>query len=329
MITLFQFDEEFRQYVNVNVGFDHESLVDDIDTALRKYIFPYCSREQFEASKDSAEDHDKELMSLIKSAAANLGLFLYMPLAKVNISSGGITYAVEKAKQASQEDKEELSNSFFVKGMAKLEDMLLFLEKNENATAGKFQAWKNSVAYTKHTSLLVRNATEFKIIGDSRQVFLSLIPYIEDVEFDTIQTCVSASVLSKLYSREFGTEPEVKLAYETLLFKYVQVIVRSEALFRALDQQAVLIDRYQTLTVHDDTTSNKVKGSKEASIDKIERKKAGLKKLMLARLEDMTGFIFKTAELLDYELPTDESDKVGPYKNIQEHGSAFFGAFSR
>jgi hypothetical protein len=330
MTNLFSDEEDFRKYISVDVGFNHEDVADDIETALQKYIFPYCSIEQFNASKLTSTAWDGELIERIKSAAAHLGLYLFMPLAKVNIKAGGgIEYNVDRAKQASPEDKEDLANSFFVKGMAKVEDMLLFLERTETANApAKFQAWKASAAYTQHTARLIRNTTEYKII-DSRQVFLKLLPFMEDVEFDVIERAVPATTLAKLYSRDFGNDTDVKKAYETLLYKYVQPIVRSEALYRGLDQMAVLVDRYNTLTVHDDTSANKTKGSKEASIDKIERKKEGLKKLYLDRLGEMTAFIFRNADLLDYEVPADTEEVVGPYKNKAEHGSVLFGTFSR
>lgn len=330
MIVVFDDNADFKKYVSVDAGFNHDDLKDDIDTAMRKYILPYCSQEQWEASKISALAWDVELVYLIKGAAANLGLYLYMPLAKVNIDAGGgISYNADRSKQATPEDKEDLTNSLFLKGMIKVEDMLLFLEKTETADSPtKFQLWKTSAAYTTLTSRLIRTTAEYKIIN-SRQVFLGLIPYMEDVEFDTIEKSVPATTLVKLYSREFGDEAESKKAYETLLYKYVQPIVRSEALYRALDQNAVLIDRYNTLTVHDDTSANKTKGSKEASIDKIERKKEGLKKIYLERLGEMMGFIVRNAALLDYELPADSEDVVGPYKNQDYHGSALFGVFSR
>lgn len=330
MTNLFLDDEDFRKYISVDVGFNHEDLADDIETALQKYILPYCSIEQFEESKANDTEWDNELIERVKSAAAFLGMYLFMPLAKVNIKAGGgIEYNVDKSKQASPEDKEDLANSFFVKGMAKVEDMLLFLERTETATTPvKFRAWRTSAAYTQHTARLIRNTAEYKII-DSRQVFLKLLPYMEDVEFDTIEKTIPGATLAKLYSRDFGTEADSKKAYETLLYKYVQPIVRSEALYRALDQFAVLIDRYNTLTVHDDTSANKTKGSKEASIDKIERKKEGLKKMHLDRLGEMTAFIFRNALLLDYEVPADVEESVGPYKNDVVHGSAFFGSFSR
>lgn len=329
MMQVFDNNEDFRKYLSVNIGFEVEDLESDIDTAMRKYILPYCSRVQWEASKITQNAWDVELCSIVKSAAANLGMFLYLPVAKVSISASGIQYQVDRSKQATAEDKEDLALSLFAKGMAQVEDMLKFLEETETATApAKFQLWKTSDAYTIQKSRLIWNTAEYRII-DSRQVFLSLLPYIEDVEFELIKEVVPATTLLKLYSRDFGSEPTKKAAFETLLYKYVQPIVSNEALYRALDQMAVVIDRYGTLTIHDDTSANKVKGSKEASIDKIERKKEGLKKVVEIRLGSMNDFIVQNAENLDYEIPTDTEEVVGPYKNLAEHGSAFFGSFTR
>ena len=329
MIQVFDNNEDFRKYLSVNIGFEVEDLASDIDTAMREYILPYCSKEQWEASKNAENEWDVELVSIVKSAAANLGMYLYLPVAKVSISSSGIQYQVDRSKQATAEDKEDLSLSLFAKGMAQVEDMLKYLEDTEKATApAKFQLWKASEAYTVRNSRLIRTTAEYRIIT-SRQVFLSLLPYIEDVEFDVIKELVPDTTLLKMYNRDFGTDANKKKAFETLLYKYVQPIVANEALYRALDQLAVVIDRYGTLTIHDDTSANKVKGSKEAPTDKIERKKIGLKALVDARTPKMIEFIEANAANLDYEIQTEEEEVVGPYKNQPEHGSAFFGAFGR
>ncbi|GAB2648560.1 hypothetical protein GCM10027035_47870 [Emticicia sediminis] len=329
MMQVFDNNDDFRTYIPVNVGFDVQLLESDIDTAMRKYVLPYCSVEQWVASKTSQNAWDVELVSIVKSAAANLGMFLYLPMAKVSISSSGIQYEVDRGRQATAEDKEDLSLSLFAKGMAQVEDMLKYLEDNESGTnPAKFQAWKASTAYTVRISRLIRTTAEYRII-DSRQVFLSLLPYIEDVELDVIQDLIPETTLQKLYSRNFGTDNTKKKAYETLLYKYVQPVVANEALYRALDQLAVVIDRYGTLTIHDDTSSNKAKGSKEANIDKIERKKNGLQIAFHRRRDLMLEFILKNAAALDWEIPSEPEEVTGPYKNQIEHGSAFFGAFGR
>ena len=328
MMQVFDNNEDFKKYLSVNIGFEVADLESDIDTAMRKYILPYCSKEQWEASKTTQNAWDVELVSIVKSAAANLGMFLYLPVAKVSISASGIQYQVDRNKQATAEDKEDLSLSLFAKGMAQVEDMLKYLEDTATATApAKFQPWKASTAYTIRNSRLIRTTAEYKII-DSRQVYLSLVPYIEDVELEVIQELIPDTTLQKLYSRDFGTDNTKKKAYETLLYKYVQPVVANEALHRALDQMAVIIDRYGTLTIHDDTSANKTKGSKEASIDKIERKKDGLKIAFIRRRDLMIEFLLKNATNLDLEL-TPEPEVTGPYKNQPEHGSAFFGTFGR
>lgn len=329
MMQIFDDNDDFKKYLSVNIGFDVADLQSDIDTAMREYILPYCSREQYEASKNTENAWDVELMNIVKSAAANLGMYLYLPVAKVNISSSGIQYSVDRSKQATAEDKEDLSLSLFAKGMAQVEDMLKYLEDTETATApAKFQLWKASTAYTVRNSRLIRTTAEYRIIT-SRQVFLSLLPYIEDVELEVIQELLPETTLQKLYSRDFGTDNAKKKAYETLLYKYVQPVIANDALYRALDQMAVLIDRYGTLTIHDDTSANKAKGSKEASIDKIERKKEGLRIAFIRRRDLMIQYFLKNAANLDFELTPEPEETTGPYKNQPEHGSAFFGAFGR
>ena len=319
MITLFGTDAEFQQFLSVNTGFRVENLKNQYNEALTNYIFPYCSKEQFDASVLSADPKDAELIRLIKFSAANLGMYLYFPLAKVQISNGGIQWNVDKTKQASAEDKEDLAASMKRTGLAGVESILAYLEANED----HFATWKASNSYTKYVSLLIRTAPEFKIIDDSRQVFLKLIPYIEDVEFDIIKGAVPAVVLDKLYSRDFGTDVDVKAVFETLLEKYVQVVVRCFALAQAINAFAVVKDQYNTLTVYDDTGAGKMKGYKDAPVNKLDKWRADLEKLGAKRLELMNAFLIENAEDLGFEVAAKVSKTIA-YKNDVRHGTAFF-----
>ena len=317
MINLFSSDEDFRKFLSVNAGFTANNLSNQFNEALETYVFPYCSREQFDASILLTTDKHIELIRLIKNATANLGMFLYMPVAKVQISNAGISYATDKTKQASPEDKSDLAYSFRRTGLVAIETMIAFLETNEAI----FTVWKNSIAYTNYTSLLIRTSAEFKIINNSRQVFLQLIPYIEDVELDIIKSAIPSEILTKLYSRIYSNSTE-KILYESLLFDYVQPIIRSFAMAQAISALAIVRDSNNTLSVYDDTASGKSSGNKEAPQGKLSNWKEDLEKQGNSRLLKMNQFIVSNADgfglIVAIELQTI------PFKNTTELSTAFF-----
>ena len=319
MITLFDTEEEFRSFISVNTGFTFENIKPKYNEALTDYIFPYCSREQFDESLNSENAKDIEFIRLVKNAAANLGFYLYYPFSKAQLSDKGIIYDTEKNKQASAEDKEDIEMALKRSGLTGIETMLDYLEQNDE----HFTIWKASSSYTKHTSLLVRTAAEFKIIDNSRQVFMKLVPFIEDIEFDVIKEAVPKVILQKLYSRDFGVESEVKAAYKELLEKYIQVIVRSFSMAQAINAFAVIKDKYNTLTVYDDTTASKTKGHKEAPDRKLDKWREDLLILGNKRLKMLQTFIDENAELFDYT-PAEKVIKTIPYKNDPSHGTAYF-----
>lgn len=318
-MTLFANDNEFRGFLSVNVGFKVDNLKHEINDALNRFILPFCSKEQFDASKTEPAEPHLEFIRLVKYAAANLGMYLYMPTAKVVISNNGIEYSSDKATQASAEDKQDFALSLKSKGLAGVEQILAHLEANE----GTFTAWKASGSYTKFTSILIRTSTEFKIIDDSRHVFLRLVPYIEEVEFNTIRNAIPKVALTKLYSRNFGDDDAVKALYEELLTKYAQVVVRSYALAQAINALAVVKDKYNTLTVFDDTTAGKSTGHKEAPVNKLDKWRQDLLETGANRLTMMNQFIKDNAEALGITIESKTPKKI-PFRNTEELNTAYF-----
>lgn len=323
MIQLFENNAELQEYIPVNTGFELEFLEADIDSALRKYILPYLSRAQFDETKDYAgankAKHD-ELFALVKKSAALLGMHLYMPQAKVSIDGDSITYSVERDKQASAEDKRELSESFLWKGLEAVEDMLSFLEENDNV----FVTWKGSIGYTKFTDHFVRTATEMKVIEDSRLVFLRLLPAIEMVEFDLAEV-LPETAFDTLKSREFGNDAGQKKLWESLLVDYVQVIVSRRALAMGLSQMVVHLTKDGKLAAFNNTAANLTKGYLQLSEARIAQLKGDLNQQADKRLTRMNTFIQDHAELFGYEAP--ESHISKPFVNKETHASKFFGSF--
>lgn len=83
-MTLFADDDDFREFLSVNVGFTVDNLKHEINDALNRFILPFCSKAQFNISVAETTEPHLEFIRLVKYAAANLGMYLYMPIAKVS-----------------------------------------------------------------------------------------------------------------------------------------------------------------------------------------------------------------------------------------------------
>lgn len=300
MIKIFADNIEFKKYIPVNSGFVLDQIEADIDAALRQHILPLLSRTQFDASKTSTNATHIELMSIVKSAAANLAMFAFLPLAKVEIKGNSINYVVDKSKQASAEDKRELSDSFLKKGHAAVGDMLVFLEQNESV----FTEWVASESYTVYKSSYIRTAPEFKIIPDhNRHVFLRLKPHIETAEFE-LNNNLPASIAATLKSRDFGTDLAIKATWQSLLTDYVQVIIRSRAMAAGILDMSIVIDTYGTVTTFNNTLSSQTKAYAVAGDKKIEKRIEQLQLEANNRQTLLNKFIIDNATALGYTIPT-------------------------
>jgi hypothetical protein len=320
-MAIFANEADFVQSCPVNLGSVFKNMKQDIELAADTYVFPYCSKEQYEDIKNSQNAKAIEYVRLLKLSTAYLALHLYMPIGKSEISSQGIVQVVtEGKKQASAEDKEDLSLSSKAKGLMYLEMLLAHLEKND----AFFEIWKQSDSYSRYTKYLVRSADEFRLIEGKRHVFMGLQSYIEDVEFEIIEGLIPDNILYKLYSREFGNDPNIKKIYEELLTKYVQPVVASLALARAISAMAIVRDSYNTLTVFDDTRAGKSRGLKEAPTNKLDRWQADLERRGNTRLSMIKAYLQKYATELQYIAPNAENETI-PFRNEDYFNTIFLG----
>jgi len=312
MVSLFN-DITFKATIPVNVGFTYANVQSDVESALERYIIPYLSQAQYDASIDSTSEIHLRLIKLVRIAAANIGMGNYMPQGKIQISNGGISYTVDRNKQATPEDKADLQASFLDKGFRAIDDMLRFLEANKST----FTAWTASSSFTEFKKLLIRTADEFKIISGSRTVFLALVPYIEDVEIETIENAVPAEILVTLRSGNYSTK------HKELLEKYIRPVIANKALSKGLSSLSVIFNN-NTISVFDNSSANQSKGYREASTTKLALYKDDLEHTAINRLVLMASFIKANATDLGYTIPEVPIVVSKPFRNEEGGGTKFF-----
>ena len=319
MIQLIENADDLTKYLPLNKGFDYALLEADVDDALRDYVLPYLSREQFDASKISTDAKHVELISIVKKSAYNLALASWLPMGKVLISESGIQAGVDKERQASSEDKADAISSAKKKGLRAIEQMLEFLEAN----AATFTDWAASEAFTVINGSFLRSAKEFAIIENSRSVFLRLKPYIADVERQYLSELIPESVYIRLLSRDYtAIAEENRVIYQRFLTNYIMPFVRDMSMAKAARAMAIIKDQFGTLTAFDNVGANHAKGYKTIQ-----------KELLEGWIEDLTnaaqGNLTKLATFLDTNkaafgiIEAEKPERV-IYRNDVTHGTAIF-----
>ncbi|MFY7884108.1 MAG: DUF6712 family protein [Dolichospermum sp.] len=304
-------DTELQKFISVNKAFTVANMQSDIDSAFGTFILPYLSIQQYNISRNSTDPLHIALMNIAKRAVSNIAFALYLPIAKVQISNGGIAYTVERNKQATAEDKEDLRRSTQQKGFDAIDEMLRFLEQNK----ATFTAWANSTSYTLFNRNLIRTADEFKLIEGRRTVFLKLIPYMEDVEIELIESLIPTTLIADLKS---GTVTGIKLE---LLEKYIRPIIANKSLAKALSAMSLVLND-NTISVFDNSSANMAKGYREANLQKIEAFKAELELTTKNRIVLLNKFI--EANRTDLGLPEPVAETSKAYRNQEATRTKFF-----
>lgn len=303
-------DLEFKKFVGVNVGFSFDNLKDDIQTALAKEVIPYLGIAQYDVSIKSTNEKHKELIRLAAKISANIGMANYLPIAKVQISNGGISYTADKSKQATAEDKEDLRLAFLNKGYNTIDEMLLYLETN----ADDFQEWKSSTGKILFNKLFIRTADEFRIIQGKRSIFIKLIPYMEDIELEVISHLFPSTLITDLKTKVVtGKKKE-------LLENYIRPIVANKALARALTAFAIVLTD-SGLSVFDNTSANQTKGYKEANQQRVDALRDDLERTATNRIVMMNAFKKDFASDLGLTITTNTKQ---PFRNPEETKTKFF-----
>lgn len=319
-MTFFVDNTDFQKYCNVNTGFVLTNVENDFTAAFNRFVVPYLTLGQYNASValPSNTTH-AELIRLVKIAVGNLGMMLYFPVLKAQMTAAGLQNAVPKEKQLSKEDKQDLFNHLQDKGYDAIEQMLAYLEANK----ATFTLWANSNAYTEINEVFLRNATEFDnvlTINSSRRFYRTIAGMIQIVErtkikpaltsalYDTLRAAFLANTLSTIQAELLNDYIRPALAYLAI----------GMAKFSVSDQQmynygvAILDQDY--ITKH---TSN-------AFPNYIIYNRQSCYEEGQAILDAMSTFIATNATALGIATPEADLDTFPYIRNEADWGTAFF-----
>lgn len=200
--------EEIRQYCTaIGTSTDFTALVPAIRQAEQEYIIPAMSAAQYAVIESAyqAETIAGKNLQLLQFAQASLCYFVAWFQSTTNgiiLTDGGnmeptpsnTTPARIAMIEASQEQ-------FFQTANVNLDAMLAFMEANKS----DFTQWTASEAYTLSKELFINSTAEYESTGlrinKSRAIFMSIRPFISEVEQFTIRPILGKTLFDGLKAR--------------------------------------------------------------------------------------------------------------------------------
>lgn len=224
---------DLKRHIIVSATFDFLKVLPFAKRVERKIILDLIGREQYDtiiahtlvADSDEPIDLVKELL---EEAVANYSLFLAMPTINILITNSGTKTSENKeASNADWKDKRDLSRSLLKTYNEAIDDAFQIMEENTT----DFPEWVASKYYTVFKELIVSQTSIFNdhfSIQKNRQTFLSLKPYMREVEDQYFKAMLGAETLILLKTK--STDPIILEAQELAQKAVVAFTVAKAAL---------------------------------------------------------------------------------------------------
>ena len=194
--------DDLKKYISVAQNFEFSDFEPYIEKAQNSYTCKYVG-ELHEFLKDEATEANKEILNAarnhLRSAIANFGYFLFTPYNSVNMDSSGMSNNVsENRKNIEWWQLNDIRRELLRSGHESMDLLLEILETNPTV----FTEWTAKFGL-KNKERLVHNTSDFEkaynIFG-SRQTFLALIPAINQVEDQYVNSFLCKELLLALKS---------------------------------------------------------------------------------------------------------------------------------
>jgi hypothetical protein len=245
--------DEIKQYVSGSIDNDMdflESIESDIRNAAMLHIAPWLGMDLLERLAamypDAAEDSPEAMLTAkVQAALAPLALYHASKTKTVRFGVQGITKS-DNAAYRYQEN--EYRTEMLISGYEYLELMLRYLEMEywkaqasvyEDAHDGAhglndpFFDWDGR---ERHLSLMLRYASDFRQVSAhqvTRHTFNTLLPLIEEVEYNVIEKRLPSQFYELMRSHQFDKTP-LFIRVLNLMKKIIAAFTVKEALRRNL-----------------------------------------------------------------------------------------------
>lgn len=238
---------DLKKYISVSNSFEFSDFTPYINkvanTFTRKYIGDMHIELKDEITGETPEDlKKKQARELIQEVFANLGFYLYLPFATVQMESSGITVTDnDERKSAEWWQIKDIRRELIRSGHYAMDILLAYLEDNKDVFSDWYDKYK-----TINNELLVSTTFVFDQyfhIYSSRQTFLALQPTIRQVEDQFIHTMFCDELISHL--KQTGLENQnhknLKQTLQKAIVSFTVAKVADVGLF-SLDDKGLRLD---------------------------------------------------------------------------------------
>lgn len=277
-----------------------ENLKPFILQALRQYLIPVLTAEQFDTLDRDDEKH-RAACEMVTESVLNYAMFLGFERMSVKISSLGVQqHATDDSKPAPLETKANARADYEAAGHSALEELLRIMQ----ASPDDFPVWKASPARKEILKTFFFTSDEFNQAQSctvNREAFLPLGSAIRNVENSRIRPLIP-TVFDAIRTKYQAGQPLTEVQ-KTLIADYFRPAAASLALAKALLSRAVVLTVDGTVTQFENITANRQRGHKSVDRATLADLRAQLTADGEQALADMMDFVLQNAAELDYTIP--------------------------
>lgn len=234
---------DLKKYVSIAQSFEFPDFEPYIQKAVNAYTYKYVGNLHVELA-DAATGENAEIKNQarehLRSAIANFGMYIFLPLIQVQMDSSGISVNTsENRKSPDWWQIKDIRRELLRAGHESMDLLLAHLDANLSVFTDYATNYSSA-----NNELLVNNATTFSKyynIFDSRQTFLALMPIIRKVEDQYLQTFLCPELITVLKTNVTGNIKAVKIALQKAIVAFTVAKVSQNGLF-VFDERGLRID---------------------------------------------------------------------------------------
>lgn len=234
---------DLKKYVSIANSFEFKDFEPYIQKAVYAYTHKYVGNLHVELDAQATGTNasiKNEAREHLRSAIANFGMYIFLPLLAVQLDSSGISVNTSENRAAANWGQiKDIRRELLRAGHESMDLLLAHLDVNLSI----FPDYATNYSPA-NNELLVNNATKFSKyynIFDSRQTFLALIPIIRKVEDQYLQTFLCPELITALNTNVSGNVKAVKIAMQKAIVAFTVAKVSQNGLF-VFDERGLRID---------------------------------------------------------------------------------------
>jgi hypothetical protein len=184
---MFKDTEDFQQYLPVTNAFTIESAQYAINKAIRGFIIPNISQEEYNSlladyQANSLTDIRLQAWKYIQESTANFAFGFNVTFGDIQVSDGAMSrIETDTRKSLRKFDKLDMKEEVVKAGLELLDILLQYMEINKS----EFPLWTASPFYTIHIEYFLQTTEQFSKsvpIGNSRLLFIQIKPLLFENE---------------------------------------------------------------------------------------------------------------------------------------------------